>query len=205
VSAAARAGAAVEATHVLVEGSVELGVSGFGVGVAVALSDVLVVGVEPSARGFGAGATAFGGARLTFDRLAIAAVHGVGLAAVPDDTSTSHTTDAQADGAELFLRGVRSSTIRFDGRSRTLVPTGRLVAYGLPVGDGCALDLRQTIVAEGGFGFFAAAGGTLAVRAGPNTGAARRDRRGQRPRGGPGRCRARGGEPVRQRDQRRAA
>jgi hypothetical protein len=62
------------------------------------------------------------------------------------------------------VRGVRSSSIRFD--ERTAEPTGRLVAYGLHVGGGCRLDLDRAVVADGGYGFFAAQGAALAVRTG---------------------------------------
>jgi hypothetical protein len=61
---------------------------------------------------------------------------------------------------------VRSGTIRFDDSGSTAVPTGRLVAYGLHVGGGCTLDVRNAVVLDGGYGFFAAEGGALVVRTG---------------------------------------
>jgi hypothetical protein len=64
------------------------------------------------------------------------------------------------------VHGVRSSTIDIDTSGSTAVPTGRLVAYGLHVADHGALDLTRVVVANGGYGFFAAAGGALAVHTG---------------------------------------
>jgi hypothetical protein len=91
-------------------------------------------------------------------------VYGVGLAAVPLGGADGEVVGARATARDLFLRDVRSSTIRFDASGHTAAPTGRLVAYGLHVADGSALDVRRAVLDGGGFGFFVAAGGRLALR-----------------------------------------
>jgi hypothetical protein len=162
----AGAGASVLATRVLVADVTEFGVFLTGATTA-ALTDVLIVDVRPSARGFGAGAVAFGAARLTADRLAVTGVHGMAVAAAPLETpETGLEAGARVDGGDLFVRDVRSSTIRFDDAGDTAAPIGRRVAYGVHVGDGSAAALARVALARGGYGFFAAAGGALALRVG---------------------------------------
>jgi hypothetical protein len=65
---------------------------------------------------------------------------------------------------DLFVRGVRRSTIRFTGDGTALTPEGAAVAYGLHAGSGCELDATRVVVIEGGLGFFNA--GSLIVRQG---------------------------------------
>jgi hypothetical protein len=164
-------GARLDATRALVADNRELGAGALNAESAVALTDVLVVDVAPSARGFGGGAMAFGGARLALARVAVTGVSGVGTAAVPfDDARNGRVADARLDGRDVFVRGVRSSTIRFDDTGSTSVPTGRLVAYGLHAGRGCGLALAQAVVTAGGFGFFTASDATFALRTGVVTG-----------------------------------
>jgi hypothetical protein len=162
----AHTGAALTAARVLVAQNSEIGATLSRAGTTGALTDVLIVGVAPSARGFGAGATAFGGARLAVERLAVVDVHGVALAAVPlENVREGRLGDARIDGADAFVRGVGSNTIRVDPTDLDRA-AGRLVAYGLHVGDGCTLDVRRAVVAQGGYGFFAAAGGSFVLRTG---------------------------------------
>jgi hypothetical protein len=167
----ANAGGALEATRVLVADAREVGVMASGPATTASLVDVLVARVVPSQRGFGAGAMAVGGARLDARRLALADVHGVGLAAIPlDDALNGRVGDARVAGTDVFVHRVRSSTIQFDDSGRTATPVGRLVAYGLHVGPGCALDASQTVLTAGGYGFFAASNSAFALRDGVVTG-----------------------------------
>jgi hypothetical protein len=167
----ANTGARLEARRVLVVDNHEAGVMFIGPVTTASLTDTIVAGVASSARGIGAGALVFGGAEVIVARLALTDVRGAALAALPiDDARNGHLANARVTGGDVFVRGVRSSTIRFDDSGTTLVPTGRLVAYGLHVGAACSLDLAHAVVAGGGFGFFAARGGALAVHTGLITG-----------------------------------
>jgi hypothetical protein len=159
-------GAHLVATRVLVADQHEFGVMVLGADADARLTDVVVSAVAPSARGFGLGAMALAGGRLEVERLAVVAVHGAGMAATATELVTGRVDGTLIAGTDVFVRDVRSSTIRFDETHSTYVPTGRRVAYGLHVGDGAALDLRRVVVAQGGFGFFAAAGGALAMHTG---------------------------------------
>jgi hypothetical protein len=155
------------ADRVFVGDNRELGVMVLDAETMATLADVLIADVAPSARGFGGGAMAAGGAQLAIARLAATNVHGAALAAVPvGGARADRVTDARVTGVDLFVRTVRSSTVRFDDTSVTLRPTGRLVAYGLHAGAGCALVATQVVVADGGYGFFAAQDSTLAVHTG---------------------------------------
>jgi hypothetical protein len=166
-----QAAAALAATRVLVTATTELGVTVIQPGATATLTDVLITDITPSARGFGAGAMAFGGARVTVERLAVARVRGAALAAAPFDHPTDGTlADAELSGRDVFVRNVQSSALRWNEPGALAAPPARLVAYGLHAGDGCALDLTRAVVADGGYGFFAAAGARLAMRTGVITG-----------------------------------
>jgi hypothetical protein len=159
--------ATLSATRVLFADSREGGLLVFGGNTTATLTDVLITDVAPSARGFGTGAMAFDGARIALDRVALTGVHGVGIAAVPlADTLSDPNANSRIMGLDVFVRDVRSSTIRFNDGARTEATPWQLVAYGLHVGGGCLLDVARAVVAAGGFGFFAARDGALTVRTG---------------------------------------
>jgi hypothetical protein len=164
-------GGAFTTSGTLIADHHESGVIVFDPGSSAVLTDSIISGVAPSAQGFGVGAIAFGAASLALDRVAVTRVHGVGVAAVPDDAADgTRVTGASVTGIDLYFRDVRSSTIRFADVAGQPRPTGRLVAYGLHVGDGCTLDARRAVAWTGGYGFFAAAGSAFAWRTGVITG-----------------------------------
>lgn len=149
-------GGRLTARRVWIDAATEAGVAAFERGTEMDLEDVIVDGVTPSSRGFGAGVASFG-ATVRATRLAVSRVRGAGILAVPyRDTVTGATLVASVGAIDLWVRDVRSSTLGFAADGRT--PEGRAVAYGIHAGQGCTASATRFVVAEGGFGFFSSGG-----------------------------------------------
>lgn len=156
-------GASLRASHLLIADSAEIGASVFDGDVR--FTDLLVVGVAPSARGLGVGLYGMWGARVEGDRMAVQAIGGAGVLA----RTESDMAGSRVAVRDLFLRGVRPSTVRFNESGTTLQPEGRPVAYGLHPGLACVIDATRATVSGGGFGFYSA-GGEVRVHRGVITG-----------------------------------
>ncbi|MBI5518105.1 MAG: hypothetical protein HY909_30320 [Deltaproteobacteria bacterium] len=154
-------GATLRATGVLLADNSESAVFAAEVGTEARLSDTIILGVRPNGRGLGMGLLAMQGARLEGVRVAVQAVHGTGVAALPYRGEAVPTVALR----DLLVRDVRSSTVRTSADGPTVRPVGRMVAYGLHVGPGCSLDATHAVLDHGGFGFFSA-NGTITLRQG---------------------------------------
>ncbi len=162
-------GGRLEATRVLIARHREIGVSIVREGSSARLEDTIITDVTPGARGFGLGLGVFGHADVEIARVAIEHVAGAGVAAVPFTPRVDHPEDgamerdASVHGADLFVRSVASSTIRFDANGGMVMPVGRAVAYALHAGNGCSLTIDDGTIIDGGFGV-AITQGSLTLR-----------------------------------------
>lgn len=150
----ANGGASLRATATLMDHSAEIGAAALDANTQLELVDSMVVEVTPGRRGFGVGVGAFGGAAILATRLAVARVAGAGVAAVGGGNPrvTAH---------DVFVRGVRRSTVRFSGDGNTVTPEGDAVAYCLHASPSSTLDGERVTVIDGDYGFFNAGSMTL--------------------------------------------
>jgi hypothetical protein len=144
----------VRATLLLCRENAESGLIAIDRETRMVLDDVLVDGVASSSRGFGVGLDVLAGARVTGARLAIQRTAGAAVLALPYQTTAPSSVTVR----DLFVREVRSGTVRFSEDDMTSLPEGRAVAYGLHAGAGCTLDVTRAVLDGGGFGFFNANG-----------------------------------------------
>lgn len=155
-------GVSLNGRGVLIEGSTEAGLLILD-GAQATLSDVIVRGVTPGARGLGVGLYVVG-AEADGNRVAIRDVAGAGLAAIPSPrVRNGAQTRVRFD--DLFVQGVGPSTIRFGEDGRTTAPEGREVAYGLHATMGATFEAARVVLDEGGIGVFNA-NGVLRIRRG---------------------------------------
>jgi hypothetical protein len=153
------------ATRVLLDQNVEVAASASGEGLALGLVDVIVAGVSPSARGYGAGAVAFGVGSIAATRLEDDDSNGKAQGAVPAGSTTGATIEgAQFTVVDLFERGVGNSTVHFTAPGST-AQAGAPVAYGLHASTACQLDATRAVIDRGGYGV-ADFAGVLAVHQG---------------------------------------
>lgn len=147
-------GAFVRATATLMDHNAEIGVVALDATTRLVLIDSVVTDVAPGRRGLGVGVGAGGGASLDATRLAVARVAGAGVAAVENASRVT--------ARDVFVRGVRRSTVRFSEDGNTVTPEGASVAYGLHTSPGGALDGERMTVIDGDYGFFNA--GSMSLR-----------------------------------------
>ena len=157
----ARRGASVSATRVLIERALEIGVAGANAGTTLSLVDVIVHTVTPGARGLGIGAMSLGGGVFDVQRLAVVDVRGAALSAVPLMSSGMLVAGSSFGGADLFIRGVASGTVRYDATG----PAGMPVAVGLDISSQCSMDFARIVLDESDYGFYVYAG-TLGIHQG---------------------------------------
>jgi len=142
----------------------EVGIVGF-LDEQVTLDDVIVHGVQPSARGGGIGIAAWGGTTLTARRTSVIDATGVAIAAVPGEYEGVPGSPFRGSSAileDVFVRSVHSGTIRVRYEGTQLVPDGRAVAYGLHTSEGCTLRATRALLVDGGYGV-AVTGGTMTL------------------------------------------
>jgi hypothetical protein len=158
----ASAGATLEATRAWIADVRELGVNAVDDDTTLALTDVLVSHVRPSASGFGGGAFVGRGARATLARVAVLDVSGFALGGGYGGDRGSATAATVVSGDDVFVRHVGTSPVWLAG-GRT---TGGAVAYGLAAGARATLSLRRAVLANAGYGFLVAPDGALSLRDG---------------------------------------
>jgi hypothetical protein len=146
------ADAMLQAAAVLIADSSEIGA--FVGSQGATFTDLLVLGVTPSVRGFGAGLYARQGAQIDGERLAIQSVGAAGVVSLPFESATN----TRVTVTDLFVREVQTSTIRFAEDQKTITPEPPYVAYGLYAGPACAIDATRAVLNGGRFGFFNASG-----------------------------------------------
>lgn len=160
----AQGGAVVRADAVLIADVSEAAVwAGGGDGVLDArfsARDLWIVGVGPSAGGFGAGLFIHDATRFEGTRVAMQGVGGAAVIALPQEGRT-----ARVAVADLFVRAVRPSTIQIGEENRIDLPSGPPVSYGLHAGAGCAIDVARAVLDTGDYGIFNASG-AVSVREG---------------------------------------
>ncbi len=157
-------GARLDATGVLVTDVHEIGLAA-SLRATASLIDVIIEQVAASPLGFGVGAVAFGDARIDAARLGAISVAGLGVGPARFEIPDSPPIDgATFTARDVFVRDVRTSTIRFERPGGASIPVGRSVAYGAHAGAGCTFSLDQFVLDGGGHGFFAA--GAIALRHG---------------------------------------
>ncbi len=161
----AGSGATIGLRRVLVAECHEAGVSAFEPTTRVSLEDSVVAAIRSTRRGFGAGVIAFGGASVDAVRVAVIAASGGALMSSPyEDVVAGRREGARLTASDLFLRDVRTSTIELDPSGMTVSPTGRSVAYALHSSPGCFLSASRVVIDVGGYGFFNASRGAIALR-----------------------------------------
>ncbi len=153
----------------LIADSMEMALTAVAAPTRIAATNVIVLNVQPSDRGFGFGAQAVGGAELVADRLAVVGAGGAALAALPLTDLLGVRGGSMLRARDVFVRDVRSSTIQVDDRGLSGRPLGRSVAYALHAGESCQLDISSGVATGGGYGFFIA-GGSMTWRDGAITG-----------------------------------
>jgi hypothetical protein len=130
------------------------------------VSDVWVRDVAPSPRGFGIGIGAAGGATVTLARVAISGATGAGIASTPFELAEPpaplpaipRTAGTHVSGEDVWIDGLRSSTVAFEVTGGTIRPIGAAVAYGLAVSPECRITLSRVAIHDGGYGFHDASG-----------------------------------------------
>ncbi|MBI5518106.1 MAG: hypothetical protein HY909_30325 [Deltaproteobacteria bacterium] len=152
-------GSTLSATAVLVSDVAEVGL--FVASGRAQVTDFVGLNIAPNARGLGLGVYAWRGAGVDGTRVALQHVGGAGVAALPFQGASGSGIVA----GDLYLREVRSSTVRFSDSDRTARPEGRPVAYGMHAGPGCSIAVTRGVFDQGGLGFFNA-GGTITLRQG---------------------------------------
>ncbi len=157
----ARRGAAVTATRVLIEQTLEIGAAAANTGTTVSLVDVIVHTVTPGARGLGIGAMSLGGGVFDVQRLAVVDVRGAALSTVPLMSSGMLVSGSALRGPDLFMRGIATGTVRYTDTG----PAGTPVAVGLDISTQCSMDLTRAVIDESDYGFYVASG-TLAIHQG---------------------------------------
>ncbi len=150
----ANGGASLRATATLMDHSAEIGAAALDANTRLVLIDSAVTDVVPGRRGLGVGVGAFGGAALDATRLAVVRVAGAGVVAVGGAAS-------QVTARDVFVRGVRRSTVRFSDDGNTVTPEGAAVAYCLHASPGGALVGEHVTAIDGDYGFFNAGAMTL--------------------------------------------
>ncbi len=165
IGAYAANGARLELTRAWISNANESGVAAREQGTHVELRDVLITDVVPSGAGFGSGVLLAVGSAGTLDRVGVARVAAAGLAVVAQSDAAVNATRAasHADVHDLFVAGVRSSSLRLDTSQMPYRPAGATVSYGLHVGSGCRATVERAVLLDGGFGFFAS-GATFTLR-----------------------------------------
>jgi hypothetical protein len=151
-----QAGGIVSMDRSLIANTREEAIEVTGSGTTMTANDVLLDGVVPSGGGFGLGLGAYNGAMVTANRLGVLHVAGAALAAVPDDgTMSGAQLPASLTVADLFVRDVATSTIRYSSDG-SFTPQGEAVAYALHAGPTCSLSAQRAVLDNGGYGFFSA-------------------------------------------------
>lgn len=152
-------GGRVVAEGVLVERASRVGVIAHADDARVELRDAIITDVRGTAIGFGAGLLAVDRGHLVASRVAVLGAGGAGVAATAYTRGDASVYGATLQASDLFVRGVRASSV--DDLSMRALP----VAYGLAVGRDSALDLERATVIDADWGFFHSAGSLTLRRA----------------------------------------
>ncbi len=158
-------GGNIDAAGVLVENAAEFGIAANMGGGQVRLFEVIVRGIVPTTRGFGAGIGMFGPTFLSASRIAIEGVVGAGIVSA----STVTVPMPGMGGASFVARDVFVSRIQ-SGAILTIVAGGQRsvvsqpLAYGVHVTDGNSIEIEQALIVNGGYGLFASGGNLFITR-----------------------------------------
>lgn len=152
-------GASVVADGVLVERASRAGVIAYADDARVELRDAIITDVRGAGTGFGAGLMAVDRAHVVAARVAVLGAGGAGVASTAYSRADASVYGATLRASDLFVRGVRASSV--DDIAGQAPP----VAYGVSVGRDCALDLERATVLDADWGFFHSAGSLTLRRA----------------------------------------
>jgi hypothetical protein len=135
-------GATLDASRVLIADSLQYGLVVSGPAAVATLRDVLVVGVAPSAGGFGGGLYVADHGTVSASRVAVTDVYGLGVGA-PESEASSAGGALQI--ADLFVQGVHPGTVQRDSQASA--------SYGLYVGESGSADIARAVCLDGEVGF----------------------------------------------------
>lgn len=152
-------GASVVADGVLVERASRAGVIAYADDARVELRDAIITDVRGAGTGFGAGLMAIDRAHVVAARIAVRGAGGAGVASTAYSRADASVYGATLRASDLFVRGVRASSV--DDIAGQAPP----VAYGVSVGRDCALDLERATVLDADWGFFHSAASLTLRRA----------------------------------------
>lgn len=156
----ANAGAMVSMTGALLEEDREVALFVHGQNTRLVATDTLVMNVLQSRRDFGVGLFVAAGASADVRRMALQQLAGAGVIATSGGVGAS-----RAFLEDLFVRDVRTSSVRFNEDAGTFAPEGEAVAYGLHTGDEGLVAATRFVLDRGQVGVFNA-GGTMSLRQG---------------------------------------
>ncbi len=139
----ASAGGRVSAEQVLLSGNREAGVTSFGAGSSVDLSDGWIASVLPRTNGPGLGCAVFGIATMRLARVGVVDISGAAIATL---AGPAGEMPGQLTVEDIFVDGVRTAPIE-DGN-----PIAQ--AYGLLASAGIPIDASRAVLRNGGYGFF---------------------------------------------------